>query len=105
MADRKTVIKGVECCSRPNNTNLCGECPYNKNETRFGCMHRLITDVFAMLKEQEPVKPTFKQDESGINCWCCGSCGAYMYHIYDGIDKAKEYSKYCRQCGKQVKWE
>ena len=57
------------------------------------------------LKEQEAVEPTFRQGEDGVFVWACGSCGAYMYHIYDGIDKAKEYAKYCRQCGKKVKWE
>lgn len=61
--------------------------------------------VDELLKEQEAIEPLFKQDEKGIFVWCCGSCGAYMYHIYDGIDKAKEYAKYCRQCGKKVKWE
>ncbi len=57
-----------------------------------------------MLKEQETVVPTFKQDCDGNFVWACGHCGAYMYHIYDGIDKAKDYAKYCRQCGKKVKW-
>ena len=65
----------------------------------------VILDALDLLKEQEAVEPSFKQDEKGIFIWCCGSCGAYMYHIYDGIDKAKEYAKYCRQCGKKVKWE
>ena len=58
-----------------------------------------------LMKEQEAVEPSFKQDEKGIFVWCCGSCGAYMYHIYDGIDKAKEYAKFCRRCGKPVLWE
>lgn len=58
----------------------------------------------ALLKEQEAVEPTFKQDDDGIFVWACGSCGAYMYHIYNGIDKAKEYAKYCRQCGRAVDW-
>ena len=61
--------------------------------------------ALTLLKEQEAVKPLFKQDEKGIFVWCCGSCGAYMYHIYDRIDKAKEYAKFCRQCGRSVKWE
>lgn len=56
------------------------------------------------LKGQEAVEPTLKKDKYGFFDWACGSCGAYMYHIYDGIDKAKEYAKYCRQCGKPVKW-
>ena len=63
-----------------------------------------LMDAIALLKEQEAVEPSFKQDEKGIFVWCCGSCGAYMYHIYDGIDKAKEYVKFCRQCGRSVKW-
>ena len=58
-----------------------------------------------LLKEQEAVEPTFKQDKDGIYVWACGSCGAYMYHIYEGIDKAKEYAKFCRKCGQAVKWE
>ena len=58
-----------------------------------------------LLKEHEAVKPSLKQDVKGIFVWCCGSCGAHMYHIYDGIDKAKEYAKFCRQCGKPVLWE
>lgn len=62
-------------------------------------------DALNLLKEQEAVEPSFNQDEKGIFVWCCGSCGAYMYHIYDGIDKAKEYAKFCRQCGKPVLWE
>ena len=65
----------------------------------------IVEDALAMLKEQEAVEPSFKQDEKGIFVWCCGSCGAYMYHIYDGIDKAKEYAKFCRKCGRQVKWD
>ena len=61
--------------------------------------------ILALLKKQDAIEPSFKQGKDGIFVWCCGSCGAYMYHIYDGIDKAKEYAKYCRQCGKKVKWE
>lgn len=61
--------------------------------------------VVAMLKEQKEVEPMLNQDEKGIFTWCCGSCGAYMYHIYEGIDKAKEYAKFCRKCGQAVKWE
>ena len=64
-----------------------------------------IYNVLKAMKERGAVEPTFKQDNDGIFVWACGSCGAYMYHIYDGIDKAKEYAKYCRQCGKKVKWE
>ena len=68
-------------------------------------MGLIIEEYEKELKEQEAVEPSFKQDEKGIFVWRCGSCGAYMYHIYDGIDKAKEYAKFCRKCGKPVLWE
>jgi len=67
-------------------------------------IHKKNERIEKLLKEQEAVEPTFKQDKDGIYVWACGSCGAYMYHIYEGIDKAKEYAKFCRQCGKAVKW-
>ena len=85
-----------------NNEGWCKEnCPYNTDCSCDG----MCNFILSLLKEQEAVEPSFKQDEKGIFVWCCGSCGAYMYHIYDGIDKAKEYAKYCRQCGKKVNWE
>lgn len=62
-----------------------------------------LYNVLKAMKEREAVEPTFKQDEDGI-VWACGSCGAYIYHN-GGISKAKEYAKYCRQCGRKVKWE
>ena len=59
-----------------------------------------------LLKEQDAVEPTLRHGGDGVFVWACGSCGAYMYHhIYNGIDKAKEYAKYCRQCGRKVKWD
>ena len=68
-------------------------------------IHKKNERIEKLLKKQEAVEPTFKQDKDGIFVLACGSCGAYMYHIYDGIDKAKEYAKFCRQCGKAVKWD
>ena len=79
----------------------CADCELVQDDYE---LHEMYTDVIALLKEQEAVEPTFRQDEDGVFAWACGSCGAYMYHIYDGIDKAKEYAKYCRQCGRKVKW-
>ena len=85
-----------------NNEEWCKKnCPYSTDCACDG----VCNFVLSLLKEQEAVEPSFKQDEKGIFVWCCGSCGAYMYHIYDGIDKAKEYARFCRQCGRAVKWE
>jgi hypothetical protein len=102
--DRENVIKGLECCTFILGKRKCDECPYEKDLSGKGC-YQLQDDFHALLKEQETVEPSFKQDEKGIFVWCCGSCGAYMYHIYDGIDKAKEYAKFCRKCGKPVLWK
>ena len=109
MPDRKKVIKGLEYCITHYNwrDNRKPDCPYLDlcEPIKDATGNTLMRDALALLKEQEAVEPSFKQDEKGIFIWYCGSCGAYMYHIYDGIDKAKEYAKYCRQCGKKVKWE
>ena len=103
--DREKVIKGLqierECVSRDCDRD-CGKCDLVQDKD---WLLSVYDDAIALLKEQEAVEPTFRQGEDGVFVWACGSCGAYMYHIYDGIDKAKEYAKYCRQCGKKVKWE
>lgn len=55
MPDIEHIIKDLECCSRPNNTNMCGECSHNKSSTLFGCMHKLIIDILAAVKEQPKI--------------------------------------------------
>ena len=97
MPDREKVIKGLHDLRRYLEDK-------EWSDKTAGLYLETVTDTITMLKEQEAVEPSFKQDEKGIFVWCCGSCGAYMYHIYDGIDKAKEYAKFCRQCGRSVKW-
>lgn len=51
MIDKDKVMKNIECCLRPNNTNLCGECSYK--DIPYDCKHALIKDVHDLLKEQE----------------------------------------------------
>lgn len=99
--DKEKVINGLHCCCHTDGSN-CAKCPYDIANS--DCTALMSMDALELLKEQKPIEPTFRQDEDGVFVWACGSCGAYMYHIYDGIDKAKEYAKYCRQCGKKVKW-
>ena len=125
MVDREKVVNGIQCRLELK----CNECPYTSDDDVCDDCDGLFRDVLELLKEkeeeienlkqtcqsmmegayllkeQEAVEPSFKQGKDGIFVWCCGSCGAYLYHIYDGIDKAKEYAKFCRQCGKPVKWE
>lgn len=97
--DREKVMSWLEGLAEPD----WREC-YSDSEVQETARQALDL-IDELLKEREAVEPSFKQDEKGIFVWCCGSCGAYMYHIYDGIDKAKEYAKFCRQCGQAVKWE
>jgi len=108
MTDRDKIVEGLSICIENIDRSCPLGCPYydkcTNYEARF-IFQPLLRDTLKLLKEQEPVEPTFKQDRDGIFVWACGSCGAYMYHIYEGIDKAKEYAKYCRQCGRPVKWE
>jgi len=104
MIDKKQVMFDIERCIC-HVPDACKDCSKYKGIDGLRCMEELMVDAHTLLKEQEAVEPTFKQDNDGIFVWACGSCGAYMYHIYDGIDKAKEYAKYCRQCGRKVKWE
>lgn len=107
MPDREKVIKGLEVCIKYIDRDCPIDCPYHETCTKYEgrvAFQPVLRDALALLKEQEAVEPTFKKGEDGVLVWACGSCGAYMYHIYDGIDKAKEYAKYCRRCGKKVKW-
>ena len=58
-----------------------------------------------LLKEQEAVEPYMDYD--GHDVWRCGNCGATIFHIeHSHADEDwKSYAKFCRQCGRPVKWE
>lgn len=76
MIDREKVIEGV-------NEIL--------NETDE--YDSVLWDVLTLLKEQDAV-PVIQREIMHMLFWCCGSCGVA---ITDG-------DKFCRNCGKQVKW-
>lgn len=85
------VIRGLECCMRENNTNMCGDCPYHdSSETRFGCMQSAMRDALALLKEQEPVKPF-----GGYGFYFCGGCK----NPFNSVSQ-----KFCSECERRVKW-
>lgn len=49
---REKVIRGLECCLSPNDHE---NCPYDGiGKTYSHCLKQLVTDAFALLKEQEP---------------------------------------------------
>ena len=60
--------------------------------------HAMMKDVLKLLKEQEAVEPE-KENDGNPEPWTawwyvCGDCGQPI----DRMDR------YCRRCGKQVKW-
>lgn len=50
--------------------------------------------ALALMEEQEAV-PVIQREIMHMLFWCCGSCGVA---ITNG-------DKFCRNCGKQVKWD
>jgi len=53
-----------------------------------------IDDALKLLKEQEPVHVQ-KRELAHMWFWCCGSCGVAI----------TEGDKFCRNCGKAMKWK
>lgn len=105
MYDLEKVIKGLECCSAMNGEQ-CGGCPYAAEceEGMIGAvwagLAHLCADALALLKAQEAVKPfvtgngrTFEEVETW---WYeCGNCNKPI----------NPNDRYCRHCGKAVKWD
>ena len=46
-----------------------------------------------LLKEREAV-PAIQREVMNLLVWCCGSCGVVITHG----------DKFCRMCGRAVKW-
>ena len=98
MADREKVIKALECCSRPA-IRKCKECPYESYCYHDSLCDITIHDAIALLKEQEAVEARKKNDgkpQPWTSWWyVCGDCGQEIeYH-----------DRFCRWCGRSVKWE
>ena len=55
---------------------------------------RVITSAIALLKGQEPVKPTWSQGKA-----YCGKCGHRLPR-----NRADREINYCGYCGQAVKW-
>ena len=61
--------------------------------------------AIALLRMQEPVEPYM--DFDGDDIWRCGKCGTSLFHVtYSQADNnMKNYIKFCKHCGRVVKWE
>jgi hypothetical protein len=102
MPDKKEVLKALVC--RVNNLVVdCTGCPYNESSVYWKqrCnFQRICRDALALLKEREEgIEPEISRKsatETTVSLWYkCGACGG---EIEQGDDK------FCRHCGKKVKW-
>ena len=90
MNDREKIIKAIEICYTEGHN--CTECPlFDEDE----CNDMLMRNAMELLKEQEPVEPYVKHDNDGSWYYVCGAC-------HEAIDYK---DRFCRHCGRAVKWE
>jgi hypothetical protein len=82
MDDREKALELVQKC--------LDDWPYAA--TRVVDIMKRLEQVKVLLKSQEPVEPTLRGGIGGY--WYCGACD---YQISRG-------DKYCRYCGRAVKW-
>ena len=53
MPDWEKLIKGLETCSQKTVLYVCGQCPYNNDDSdTYDCTQALSEDALDMLKEQ-----------------------------------------------------
>lgn len=97
--DGEKVIYDIERCIC-HVPDACRDCSHYGHGEVIGCMEELLTDALALLKEQEAVEPyitgrgeTFETAETWW--YACGNC-------HEALDVN---DKYCRHCGRSVKWE
>ncbi len=90
MPDKEKVIQALE----HHEQGVCIKedvvCPYWEHKE---CVSVLCKDVLALLREQEPVAPRYKDPYHAY----CGACGCRI--------PLKIKARYCRKCGRGVKWD
>lgn len=92
MTNKEKVIKGIQCRLELK----CNECPYTSDDDVCDDCDSLFRDALELLKEQEAVPvPVIQREVMNMLVWCCGSCGV---PITNG-------DKFCRMCGRRMKWE
>lgn len=67
----------------------CGICELVQDD---GELHEMYTDVIAIMKAMEPVKPAYRRGKA-----FCGVCGL-------GLHRVVEQNNYCPNCGHAIKW-
>jgi len=107
MSDKEKIIKGLECCCSATLYDCEQRCPYGYLfKSNRDCMSSLLLDTFALLKEQEPVKPCV-----AVDTWICPKCGHTLesQNLIDDKENPQvlvhELYSFCPNCGKAVKLE
>ena len=98
MIDKNQVMFDMERCIC-HVPDACRDCSRYKGVDGLRCMEELMTDALVLLKEQEAIPPVRESDgdpgELASWWYVCGACRRGMdYH-----------DKFCRWCGKRVKWD
>ena len=94
MIDRDRLINAWKMFRDSNPYEICDGREFRAIKDPEYCMGQMIEDTLVLLKEQEAV-PVTQRELAHMLFWCCGSCGVA---ITDG-------DKFCRMCGKEVKWK
>ena len=89
MPDREKVIEGLGMSYRYSNVD--------ENNTLVP--QQLVLDALALLKAQEPIRPGI-----GITHNDDGSKSYFLHCPIDGTT-LDEGDRYCRKCGRAVKWD
>lgn len=105
MTDREKVIKGLTGCVTAGLEKACpADCPYFlicfPDVGPADPFVPLMQDALALLKQQEPIKPTI--NEYG-EAYCI--CGENVGIIPNSKNLPKIRLKYCPECGRRMKWE
>lgn len=82
------MIRDFENCALENGCEKCS------HDGKYGNCVELWKRVLSLLKEQE-AKAAWYDSNDLLRYWHCGHCGVIITHG----------DKYCRMCGREVKWE
>lgn len=95
MPDREKVIERLEKLSFYFKSML--QIGYSGDADIYREHRETVKMTIALLKDQEPVEPMIKTSHDGKGSWwyICGSCNTAV-NLKD---------KYCRECGRELKWE
>lgn len=68
--------------------------------------NRVVDERDALLKAQEPVKPTLENGNDGEDIFCCGQCGSAVgFEEFETPVIVTVRYNYCAECGQAVKWD